>query len=49
MFLDITNTSGTVGIKKECEHLAYPAGEQLAFLDIMGAFSASIELVFLAA
>ena len=47
LFLDIANASGTVRIKQEREHLAYPVGKQLAFLDIMGAFSASIELVFL--
>ena len=48
LFFDIANASGTVGIKQECEYLAYPVGKQLAFLDIMGAFSTSIELVFLA-
>ena len=49
LFLDIANASGAVRIKQECEYLAYPVGKQLAFLDIMGAFRASIELVFLAA
>ncbi len=49
LFLDIANTSGTVRIKKECEYFAYPVGEQLAFLNIIGAFCTSIELVFLAA
>ena len=48
LFLDIANASGAVRIKQEREHLAYPVGKQLAFLDIMGAFSTSIELVFLA-
>ena len=49
LFLDIADASGTVGIKQECEYFAYPVGKQLAFLDIMGTFRASIELVFLAA
>ena len=48
LFLDITNAGGTIGIKQECECFAYPVGKQLAFLNIMGAFSTSIELVFLA-
>lgn len=48
LFLDIANASGTVRIKQEREYLAYPVGKQLAFFDIMGAFSTSIELVFLA-
>ena len=48
LFLDIANASGAVGIKQECEHLAYPVGEQLAFLDLMGALRASVEIVLLA-
>ena len=48
LFLDIANAGGTVGIKQKCEYFAYPVGKQLAFLDIMGAFSTSIEIVFLA-
>ena len=40
MFLDVTDTGGTVGIEQK--------GEHLAFLCIMRAFSASIKLVFLA-
>ena len=48
LFLDIANTSGTVRIKQEREYFAYPVGKQLAFLDIMEAFTTSIELVFLA-
>ena len=47
MFLDVMDAGGTVGIEKESEHLAYPIGKHLAFLYIMGAFSAGIELVFL--
>ena len=49
LFFDIANTSGTVRIKQECEHLAYPIGKQSAFLYVMRAFCANIELVFLAA
>ena len=49
LFFNIANASGTVRIKQECEYFAYPVGKHLAFLDIMGAFSTSIELVFLAA
>ena len=49
LFLDIANASGTVRIKQKCEYFAYLVGKQLAFLDIMGAFCTSIELVFLAA
>lgn len=47
MFLDVMDAGGTVGIEQESEHLAYPIGKHLAFLYIMGAFSADIELVFL--
>lgn len=46
-FFDVTNTSRAVRIKQEGENLAYPIGEQLAFLHIMGAFRTSLELVFL--
>ena len=48
LFFNIANASGAVRIKQECEYFAYPVGKQLAFLDIMGAFSTSIELIFLA-
>ena len=48
LFLDIADASWAVRIKQECEYLAYPVGKQLAFPNIMGAFSASIELIFLA-
>lgn len=44
----IANASGTVRIKQKCKYFAYPIGKQLAFPDIMGAFSTSIKLVFLA-
>ena len=44
LFFNIANASGAVRIKQECEYFAYPVGKQLAFLDIMGAFSTSIEL-----
>lgn len=46
-FFDVTNASRAVRIKQEGENPAYPIGEQLAFLHIMGAFCTSIELVFL--
>ena len=48
LFLNIANASGTVRIKQKCKYFAYPIGKQLAFPDIMGAFSTSIKLVFLA-
>ena len=48
LFFDIANASGTVRIKQECEYFAYPVGKQLAFFDIMGAFSTIIEFVSLA-
>ena len=47
LFFNIANASGAVRIKQECEYFAYPVGKQLAFLDIMGAFSTSIELTCL--
>ena len=48
MLLDITYAGGTVGIKQKGKYLAYPIGKQLTFFHITRAFSASIELVFLA-
>ena len=48
LFLDIADTSGTVRIEQKGEYFAYPVGKQLAFFDIMGAFSTIIEFVSLA-
>jgi hypothetical protein len=49
MFLDEADAGGTVRIEQECENLAYPVGKQFAFPDVMVTFSASVQLVFLAA
>ena len=49
MFLDEADAGWAVRIEQECENLSYSVGKQFASPDVMVTFSASVQLVFLAA